>query len=228
MDRLTRTLAGLIRCLAGLLGEHRRDWVHALLAETGDQPTSSARLAWLGGGLWLVAREVLMNRLIQVLAFAAGAVALVWVGWPGAASNAATSVNRMWVVGIVVLLAVLPLLVRRYVASVRSGWAPRENTRIDLQMPGHSPFPVNRYIIAKGDSRELVLYWFWAHNRGVASEYWNKFYLVSDSIKMNRSDGSLIRIISPVQPGETIAAAQQRITPFVNQVLPLLNDYIPR
>ena len=47
MDRLTRMLAGLLRCLAGLLGEHRRDWVHALLAETDDQPTPSARLAWL-------------------------------------------------------------------------------------------------------------------------------------------------------------------------------------
>jgi EpsI family protein len=109
-----------------------------------------------------------------------------------------------------------------------SGWAPLENTRIALAMPGHTPFPVNRYVIAKGDSRELVLYWFWAHNRGVASEYWNKFYLVSDSIKMNRSDGSLIRITSPVLPGETIAAAQQRISPFVTSVLPMLNDYIPR
>lgn len=109
-----------------------------------------------------------------------------------------------------------------------SGWAPVENTRISLQMPGHAPFPVNRYVIAKGDSRELVLYWFWAHNRGVASEYWNKFYLVSDSIKMNRSDGSLIRITSPVLAGETIQAAQQRITPFVSSVLPLLNEYIPR
>ena len=45
MDRLVRMLAGLIRGLAGLLGEHRRDWVHALLAETDDQPTPSARLA---------------------------------------------------------------------------------------------------------------------------------------------------------------------------------------
>ena len=109
-----------------------------------------------------------------------------------------------------------------------SGWAPLDNTRIWLQMPGHSPFPVNRYVIAKGDAKELVLYWFWAHNRGVASEYWNKFYLVSDSIKMNRSDGALIRITSPVLPGESIAAAQERISPFVNSVLPLLNDYIPR
>ena len=124
MDRLSRMLAWLVRSLAGLLGEHRRDWVHALLAETDDQPSPAARLAWLGGGLWLVAREVLMNRIMQVLAFVAGAVALVWIGWPGASTNSATPVNRMYVVGALVLLAGLPLLVRRYVGPVRPGWGP--------------------------------------------------------------------------------------------------------
>jgi hypothetical protein len=124
MDRLIRMLTSLVRGLAGLLGEHRRDWVHALLAETDDLPAPSARLAWLGGGLWLVAREVLMNRIIQVLAFAAGAVALVWIGWPGASTNSATPVNRMYVVGTLVLLAGLPLLVRRYAGPVRPGRAP--------------------------------------------------------------------------------------------------------
>ncbi len=125
MDGLTRMLAGLLRCLAGLLGEHRRDWVHALLAETGDQPAPSARLAWLGGGLWLVAREVLLNRIIQALAFVAGAAGLVWIAWPGAAANSATPVNRMFVAGTLVLLAGLPSLVRRYAGPVRPGWAPR-------------------------------------------------------------------------------------------------------
>lgn len=125
MDRLTRMLAGLIRGLAGLPGEHRRDWVHALLAETGDQPTPAARLAWLGGGLWLVTREVLMNRIIQALAFAAGAVALVWIAWPGASTNSATPVNRMYVVGALVLLAGLPPLVRRYAGPARPGWGPQ-------------------------------------------------------------------------------------------------------
>jgi EpsI family protein len=97
-----------------------------------------------------------------------------------------------------------------------------------LSMPGHQPFPVNRYVISRQGSRQIVLYWFWAHNRGVASEYWNKYYLVADSIRMNRSDGSLIRITSPIKPGETVEEAQQRISPFVNSVLPLLDDYIPR
>jgi EpsI family protein len=109
-----------------------------------------------------------------------------------------------------------------------SGWAPIENTRVMLSMPGHQPFPANRYVISRQGSRQIVLYWFWAHNRGVASEYWNKYYLVADSIRMNRSDGSLIRITSPIKPGETVDAAQQRVSPFVNSVLPLLDDYIPR
>ena len=109
-----------------------------------------------------------------------------------------------------------------------SGWAPVENKRIILTMPGHEPFPANRYLIAKGDARQLVLYWFWAHDRGVASEYWAKFYLVADSIKMNRSDGALVRITTPMYPGETADAAQQRILPFASDVMPLLDSYIPR
>ena len=109
-----------------------------------------------------------------------------------------------------------------------AGWAPIENKRITLAMPGHAPFPVNRYVIAMGDSRQLVLYWFWAHDRGVASEYWNKYYLVRDSIKMHRSDGALVRLVAPILPGESTQAAQQRLLPFAVEMFPLLNNYIPR
>ncbi len=118
-------LTQVVRALAGLLSEHRRTWVQALLAESDDLPSHSARLAWLSGGLWLVVREVVVNRIVQAVAFAAGAVGLVWVAWPGASTNSATPVNRMYVVGTLALLAGLPLLVRRYAGPVRPGWAPR-------------------------------------------------------------------------------------------------------
>ncbi len=109
-----------------------------------------------------------------------------------------------------------------------SGWTAVENRRVTLTPPGHEPFSANRYVIAKGDSHMLVLYWFWAHDRGVANEYWAKYYLVRDRIKMNRSDGALVRIITKMYPGETVEAAQQRALPFVSEIVPLLNDYIPR
>ena len=109
-----------------------------------------------------------------------------------------------------------------------SGWAPIENQRITLVLSGETPFPANRYIIAKGDSRELVLYWFWAHGRGVASEYWNKYYLVKDAIQLNRTDGALVRIVTPMSPDETPAAALQRLLPFAAALMPQLDRYIPR
>ena len=109
-----------------------------------------------------------------------------------------------------------------------AGWTPVENRRVMLNLPGHAPFPVNRYIIAKGDARDVVLYWYWAHDRGVASEYWAKFYLVTDSIRMNRSDGALVRISTQMNPGETPSAAEQRIVPFAASILPMLDHYIPR
>lgn len=109
-----------------------------------------------------------------------------------------------------------------------AGWTPLESDRVTISFPDHSPFPANRYVIARAGARKLVLYWYWAHDRGVASEYWAKYYLVKDAIRMNRSDGALVRIIVDMLPGETPDAAQQRLRPFTSDVVPLLNDYIPR
>jgi EpsI family protein len=109
-----------------------------------------------------------------------------------------------------------------------AGWTPIDSSRITLAVAGHSPFPVNRYVIAKGTDRLLVLYWYLAHDRAVASEYWAKIYLVTDSIRMNRSDGSLVRLNTRMLPGESVDSAMARLTPFAGQVVPLLNEYIPQ
>jgi len=109
-----------------------------------------------------------------------------------------------------------------------AGWTPIDSRRITLSGEGHAPFTVNRYVIAKGTDRQLVLYWYWAHDRAVASEYWARVYLVTDSIRMNRSDGSLVRITTHMLPGESVDSALQRVLPFTGKVVPLLNQYIPQ
>jgi len=109
-----------------------------------------------------------------------------------------------------------------------SGWSVLESRHAMLSIPGHVPFPVNRSIIAKGDARELVYYWYWAHDRGVASEYWAKYYLIADSIRMNRSDGALVRVTTPIYTGENADAAEQRLQPFVGDVVPQLRNYVPQ
>ena len=109
-----------------------------------------------------------------------------------------------------------------------AGWVPTSRKMIQLTAPDGFSFPVNRYVVSKSGERQLVLYWFQAHGRAVASEYWAKYYLVADAIRLNRSDGSLIRLMSPMYRGETPEAAQTRILQLGSQVLPLLDKYIPR
>ncbi len=109
-----------------------------------------------------------------------------------------------------------------------AGWSPVESKRIQVSLPGHAPFVVNRYIIAKGESRQLVLYWYWAHDRAVASEYWAKVYLVTDSMRLNRSDGALVRLTTPLGSKENADAAQQRLLKLAGYVVPVLNRYVPK
>jgi EpsI family protein len=109
-----------------------------------------------------------------------------------------------------------------------AGWLPTESGRISISLAGRPAFGANRYVIAKGDERQLVLYWYWAHDRALASEYWAKFYLVADSIRLNRSDGALVRVITPLPPGESVETAQQRLLSFAGNIVSRLDRYIPR
>ncbi len=109
-----------------------------------------------------------------------------------------------------------------------AGWTPLAFSRIVIPSPGRPSMTVNGYIIGKGSDRQFVLYWYQAHGRTVASEYAAKFYLVSDSIRLNRSDGALVRIITPIQNGESPRLAERRAVDFAVQLDPLLDRYIPR
>jgi EpsI family protein len=110
-----------------------------------------------------------------------------------------------------------------------AGWIPISRERVRITRPDGSSFPANRYVGSQsGGGQELVLYWFQAHGRVVASEWQAKYYLVSDSIRMNRSDGALVRLMTPILDGETPDNAQARMMKLGSQFVPLLDNYIPR
>jgi EpsI family protein len=108
-----------------------------------------------------------------------------------------------------------------------AGWIPTSREVIRLARPDGSSIPVNRYVVSKLLERQLVLYWFQAHGRVLASEWQARYYLISDSIYMNRSDGGMVRLMTPMLDGESPDAAQVRMMKFGSQLLPLLDSYIP-
>jgi EpsI family protein len=87
--------------------------------------------------------------------------------------------------------------------------------------------PINLYILRKGLDEQLVLYWYQAHGRIVASEYWGKFYLVYDALRLNRTDAALVRISLPVDHGDE-AGTKDRALAFAKQITGEVDQVIPR
>jgi exosortase D (VPLPA-CTERM-specific) len=124
-----------------------------------------------------------------------------------------------------------------YYASQRTGESPHSPlvcipgngwsiTRLD-RLHTDTAHPLNRAIIERNGTKQLVYYWYEERGRIIASEYWSKWYLLSDAITKNRSDGALVRLITTIAPGETEGDADNRLRLFMHDLIPNLRGYLP-
>ncbi|HEX4772626.1 MAG TPA: EpsI family protein [Bryobacteraceae bacterium] len=93
-----------------------------------------------------------------------------------------------------------------------SGWVSLESGYLTIPIQGAPPIQVNRYIVAHGENQSVVLYWYQSHNRVVASEYTAKIFTVADSIRYNRSDTALVRVVTDARGGDTAQATAQAVS----------------
>ncbi|MFZ1625373.1 MAG: VPLPA-CTERM-specific exosortase XrtD [Gammaproteobacteria bacterium] len=92
---------------------------------------------------------------------------------------------------------------------------------------GDTLLRVNRAIIALGTERQLVYYWFAQRGRELTNEYLLKWYIFQDGLLMQRSDGALIRLSTPLPDVADISEADARLTALVQAITPVLGDYVP-
>jgi EpsI family protein len=115
-----------------------------------------------------------------------------------------------------------------------AGWNPVTRSHMQIAVSPEPGAPaqtieVNRIVIEKGLERQMALYWYQAHGRVIASEYWGKIYTVLDAMHLNRTDGSLVRIITPIPASGADAekAAENVAVKFVQSIFPLLSRHLP-
>lgn len=105
------------------------------------------------------------------------------------------------------------------------GWQVMESARV---VPDAGlGFQVNRVLIQKGGDRQLVYYWFRQRGRVITDEYAAKVYLLLDALGMNRTDGALLRLTTPVPQGADVVRAERRLLDFLGVLEPRLSRYIP-
>jgi EpsI family protein len=108
-----------------------------------------------------------------------------------------------------------------------SGWSQLVNEQMTIDLPTLGPRKVNHYVVAKGGDRSSVVYWYQSRDRIVGSEYSAKLYSILDSMRYNRSDTAIVRVIVPVIGGDQ-TAADRRAVEFIEAAFPSVRDALPR
>lgn len=108
-----------------------------------------------------------------------------------------------------------------------AGWTFESARTVMLPDANGKQYQVGEYVITDGTQKQEVLYWYRAHGRSIASDYHAKLYMLLDAIRYNRTDGALIRVITPMVPGEPAKASHMRAAVFAGQVAAMLPAYIP-
>lgn len=109
-----------------------------------------------------------------------------------------------------------------------AGWIQVVNDTQNVAVPGlAAPIEVNRYVVQKGESRSLVMYWYQSRDRAVASEYKAKVYVVADAMRYNRTDTALVRVIVDVPQGTSLEAAEEKATNFIRSSYSLIRKQLP-
>ncbi|HMF64936.1 MAG TPA: EpsI family protein [Edaphobacter sp.] len=108
-----------------------------------------------------------------------------------------------------------------------AGWTFESSRYTDLRDVNGKSYKVGEYVISNGETRQFVIYWYQAHGRSIANEYKARLYMVADAIRTNRTDGSLVRVITPVFASEPVDHARDRAVLFASQMAPFLPRFIP-
>jgi len=102
-----------------------------------------------------------------------------------------------------------------------------ETVPVDMTGTGYGTFHVNRAVIQKGLSQQLVYYWFEQRGKRLTNDFKAKMSVVYDSLAINRTDGAIVRYITPIREDEPETAADKRLQTLMKKSLPKLTRFVP-
>ncbi|NWF56385.1 MAG: EpsI family protein [Syntrophaceae bacterium] len=110
-----------------------------------------------------------------------------------------------------------------------SGWEFRQagQAQVALEGTGRS-IRVTRAMMEKSGSRQLSYFWFPVRGRILTNAWELKFFTFWDSLTRQRTDGALVRLITPVLPGEQAEDAEKRLQEFTRLIVPTLDEFLPK
>lgn len=98
---------------------------------------------------------------------------------------------------------------------------------VSLPETPYGSFMVNRAVIQNGTSQQLVYYWFEQRGKRMTNDFKAKLSVLKDGFIMGRTDGALVRFVTPIIPGEPLERADARMQEVMAKALNRLPRFLP-
>ena len=110
-----------------------------------------------------------------------------------------------------------------------SGWAYKELGPGEVRLPDmNKSVKMNRALVQKGKERQLSYFWFAQRGRTLTNAYQLKLFTFLGALTKQRTDGALVRLITPIYESESLTEADERLKKFIYQVEPVLSQFLPQ
>ena len=112
---------------------------------------------------------------------------------------------------------------------IGSGWIFSQAGVINILTAGYleAAMKVNVAFMQKAGQKQLSYYWFPQRGRILTNAYQLKIFAFWDALTKQRTDGALVRVITPIYEFEELEEAETRLQAFMRAIVPVLNEYIP-
>ncbi len=109
------------------------------------------------------------------------------------------------------------------------GWVFKEKGRIAFPLAADTgrTIVVNRVVMETPGSAMVGYFWFPQRGRILTSAVELKLYNFWDALTRQRTDGALVRVLTPIRSQESIATADARLQDFVREATPVLEGFLP-
>lgn len=108
-----------------------------------------------------------------------------------------------------------------------AGWTQVDSRQLPIDVGLAQPIVVNRYEVQHSEERNLTLYWYQSRDRVVANEFTAKFWVVTDAMRLNRTDTALVRVMVRIVDHDS-AAAERVAVDFVKASYPSILNSLPK
>jgi exosortase D (VPLPA-CTERM-specific) len=109
------------------------------------------------------------------------------------------------------------------------GWIFKQAGAVGIPLPANDGgfMKVNRAFMQKSGYKQLSYYWFPQRGRILTNAYQLKIFAFWDALTRQRTDGAMVRVITPVYGLEELEEAEKRLQGFTLEIVPVLGEFLP-